>query len=118
MIAPKVSIKVHVVNLSFLGELIINSLSHLFIVDFSICSILLHPLDGLVELILEHLDRKEWIPQHKLSETGIVLSQLIHVYRQSVTLANYSSNLLLTVLVIQEVLHHLLHLELFSIGLH
>jgi hypothetical protein len=118
MIAPKVSIKVHVVNLSFLGELIINSLSLLFMVDFSICSILLHPLDGLIELILEHLDCIERVSEHKLSKTGVELSQLVHVDSESVLSADDASDLLLTLLVIQKVLHHLLHLKLLGIGLH
>ena len=56
MVTTEVAIEIHIVDLSFLGELIINCLSHFFIVDLAIGSIFLHPLDGLIELILEHLD--------------------------------------------------------------
>lgn len=118
MIATEVAIEIHIVDLSFLGELIINCLSHFLIVDLAISSIFLHPLDGLIELILEHLDGIERVSEHKLSKTRVELSQLVHVDGESVLSANDTSDFLLTLLVIQKVLHHLLHLQLLSIGLH
>jgi S-adenosylmethionine synthetase len=118
MVATEVAIEIHIVDLSFLGELIINCLCHFFIVDLAISSIFLHPLDGLIELILEHLDSIERVSEHKLSKTRVELSQLVHVDSESVLSANDTSDFLLTFLVIQKVLHHLLHLELLSIGLH
>jgi len=118
MIATEVAIEIHIVDLSFLGELIINCLSHFFIVDLAISGIFLHPLDGLIELILEHLDGIKRVSEHKLSKTRVELSQLVHVDGESVLSAYDSSDFLLTLLVIQKVLHHLLHLQLFSIGLH
>ena len=118
MIATEIAIEIHIVYLCFLGELIVNRLRHFFIVDFAIGSILLHPLDGLIELILEHLDSKERVSEHKLSETRVKLPQLVHVDSESVLSANDTSDLFLTLLVIQKVLHHLLHLQLLCIGLH
>jgi hypothetical protein len=118
MIATEVAIEIHIVDLSFLGELIINCLCHFFIVDLAISSIFLHPLDGLIELILEHLDSIKRVSEHKLSKTRVELSQLVHVDGESVLSANDAPDFLLTLLVIQKVLHHLLHLKLLSIGLH
>jgi hypothetical protein len=118
MVATEVAIEIHIVDLSFLGELIINCLCHFFIVDLAISSIFLHPLDGLIELILEHLDSIKRVSEHKLSKTRVELSQLVHVDGESVLSANDTSDFLLTLLVIQKVLHHLLHLQLLSIGLH
>ena len=118
MIATEIAIEIHIVDLSFLRKLIIDRLSHFLIVDLAIGSIFLHPLDGLIELILEHLDRIERVSEHKLSETGVELSQLVHVDSESVLSANDAPDLLLTLLVIQKVLHHLLHLKLLCIRLH
>ena len=115
MIATEIAIEIDIVDLSLLGELIVDSLSHLLIVDLAIGGIFLHSLDCLVKLILEHLDRVEGIPEHKLSETRVELSQLVHVDCESVLPADDTPDLLLALLVIQEVLHHLLHLELLSI---
>lgn len=118
MIATEIAIEIHIVDLSFLGELIINCLCHFFIVDFAIGCIFLHPFDSLIELILEHLDRVKRVSKNKLSKTRVELSQLIHVDSESVLPAYDTSDLLLTLLVIQKVLHHLLHLQLLCIGLH
>ena len=118
MVATEVAIEIHIVDLSFLGELIINCLCHFFIVDLAISSIFLHPLDGLIELILEHLDGIKRVSEHKLSKTRVELSQLVHVDGESVLSANDTSDFFLTLLVIQKVLHHLLHLQLLCIGLH
>ena len=118
MIATEIAIEIHIVYLSFLWKLIINCLSHFFIVDLSIGSIFLHPLNGLIELVLEHLDCIERVSEHKLSKTRVELSQLVHVDSESVLSADDAPDLLLTLLVIQKVLHHLLHLQLFGIRLH
>jgi hypothetical protein len=118
MIATEIAIEIHIVYLSFLWKLIIDCLSHFFIVDLAIGCIFLHPLDGLIELILEHLDSIERVSEHKLSKTGVELSQLVHVDSESVLSADDASDLLLTLLVIQKVLHHLLHLKLLGVGLH
>lgn len=115
MIAAEITIEIHIVDLSFLGELIIDSLCHLLIVNLAVGSILLHPFDGLVELILEHLDGKQGIPENELCETRVELPQLVHVDGESVLSADDAPDLLLTLLVIQEVLDHLLHLELLCI---
>ena len=118
MIATEIAIEIHIVYLSFLWKLIIDCLSHFFVVDFSIGSIFLHPLNGLIELVLEHLDSIERVSENKLSKTRVELSQLVHVDSESVLSADDAPDLLLTLLVIQKVLHHLLHLQLLGIRLH
>jgi len=118
VIATEIAIEIHIVYLSFLWKLIIDCLSHFFVVDFSIGSIFLHPLNGLIELVLEHLDSIERVSENKLSKTRVELSQLVHVDSESVLSADDAPDLLLTLLVIQKVLHHLLHLQLLGIRLH
>jgi|LauGreDrversion4_2_1035121.scaffolds.fasta_scaffold85719_1 hypothetical protein len=109
MISAKVTIEVHIVNSGLFGELI--SLSHLLRVHaFPVSSIILHTLHSLIELILEHFDGLKRFPKHKLSKPRVERSQLIHVNIESVRSTNNSSNLLLTLLVIQIVLNHFLHL--------
>ena len=117
MIATEVSIEVNIVHCGLLWELI--SLSSLLRVHaFAVGSIILHAFHGLIKLILEHLNGLERFSQYKLCKSGVELSQLIHVDIESVASAENSSNLFLTLLMIQIILNHFLHLQLFCIRVH
>ena len=113
MIAAEVSIEVHIVHGGLLGELVTHH--GLLIPTLPVGSIILHALDSLIELILEHLDALEGFPEHELCESGVELPEFVHVHVESVRPPEHPPDLLLTLLVIQEVLDHLLHLQLLSI---
>lgn len=109
MIAAEVTIEIDIVHSGLFGELI--SLSGLLRVHtLAVGSIILHPFDSLVELILEHLDGLERLPQHELSESGVMCPHFIHVDVEPVAAPDNSSDLLLVILIIQVILNHLLHL--------
>ena len=115
MISSEVAIEIHIVNLNFLWELILCG--HLFTVSPSLAPgrIVLHTFDCLVELVLEHLNCSERVSSHELWKSWVELSELVHIYSESVRSPNYSPYFLLTFLVIEEILNHFLQLEFFCI---
>jgi len=116
VISSKVAIKIHIVNLNLLWELI--QCSDLFAVPPSLAPsrIIIHALDGLVELVLEHLNCSEGVPGHELRESRVELSELIHIHCESVRSPDDAPYFFLTFLVIEEILNHFLQLEFFCIG--
>lgn len=117
MIAPKVAIEIDIVDLGLLGELNVSSHGHfLRVATLTSSRIVLHALDREVELVLEGLDSSERVSQDESRKSRVELSKLVHVDGESVRLANNAPNLLLALLVVEEVLDHLLHLQAVSVA--
>lgn len=87
MVFAKVSLEVNVVHLSLCGEITVcGTLSHgcLQIVATALASVTVEVLDGLVQLVLEHLNGLDWVLNHEFCQPGICLSQLVHIDIESV----------------------------------
>ena len=84
MVLAKVALEVDIVDLLLSREVDGLSLQcHLLIVDLGSC-VVLQTLDGVVELVLEHLQHHDWVANHLLGETRVDLTELIHVDVESV----------------------------------
>ena len=98
MVFAEVAVEVDIVDLHLRGELVLLRDSHFLAVRLP--AVLLHALDRLVQLVLEHLDGRDWVLDDVAGQAWVVMPQLVHVHIQSVLSTYYIPYSLIIFLVV------------------
>ena len=112
VVFAEVALEVHVVHGHLLRELCV--LRHLL----HFAAVLREAFDRLTQLVLEHLDALQRFVQHIVSQSWVVLSQIVNVHTQPCLPPYHRLYPLLTLRVVQVVLYHLLQLQFVRICCH